>query len=54
MCDRCKMTVYVGETERSLKERVSEHMRDVKNQAEKPIMRHFNGHKVYGMHYVVL
>ena len=53
LCDRCKMKVYVGETERSVKERVCEHMRDIKNQAEKPIMRHFSGHKVADMHFVV-
>ena len=29
-------------------------MRDIKNQAEKPIMRHFSGHKVDDMHFVVL
>ena len=54
LCDRCKMTVYVGETERSVKERVSEHMRGIKNQAEMPIMRHYSGHKVDDMHCVVL
>ena len=54
LCDRCKMTVYAGESERSVKEQVSEHMRDVKNQAEKPIMRHFSGHKVDDIHFVVL
>ena len=48
------MTVYDGETERSVKERVSEHMRDIKNQAEKPIMRHFSCHKVDDMRFVVL
>ena len=37
-----------------MKERVIEHMRDVKNQAAKPIMRHFSGHKVDDMHFVVL
>ena len=26
-----------------------QHMRDVKNQAEKPKMRHFSGHKVDGV-----
>ena len=48
------MTVYVGESERSVKEQVSEHIRDVKNQAKKPIMRHFSGHKVDDIHFVVL
>ena len=33
----------MGETERSLKERLTEHLRDVRNRAEKPITcnRHF-------------
>ena len=48
------MTVYVGETERSVKERISEHMRDVKNLAEKPTMGHFSGHNVDDMRFVVL
>ena len=37
-----------------MKERDSEHRRDVKNQAENPIMRHFSGHKVDDIHFVVL
>lgn len=44
ICSRCNKTVYVGETERSLKERTEEHLRDVRQQADKPIMRHFEGH----------
>ena len=43
-CDKT-LTVYVGETERMLKERIDEHLLDVRQQAEKPIMRHFEGHK---------
>ena len=54
LCDKCKMAVYVGGTERSVKERVSEHKKDIKNQAEKPIMIHFSGHKVDDMHFMVL
>ena len=41
----------VRKTERSEKERISEHMRYVKNQAGKPIMRHFKGHKVDDMQF---
>jgi len=44
MCSKCDATVYVGETERSLKERTNEHLRDVRQQVEKPIMKHFKGH----------
>ena len=29
-----------------MKERISEYLRDVKKQAEEPIMRHFKGHRV--------
>ena len=45
ICCKCDKTVYVGKTERMLKERIDEHLRDVRQQAEKPIMRHFEGHK---------
>ena len=45
ICCKCDKTVYVGETERTLKERTDEHLRDVRQQVEKPIMRHFEGHK---------
>ena len=38
-------------TERSVKEQISEHMRDVKNQAGKPIMIHFSDHKVDDMQF---
>ena len=37
--------MYVGETERTLKERIDVHLRDVRQQNEKPIMRHFEGHE---------
>ena len=30
ICNRCAKTVYVGETERTLKERTTEHRRDIK------------------------
>ena len=45
ICNRCAKTVYVGETERTLKERTTEHRRDIKLKKEKPIMRHFRDHK---------
>ena len=44
-CNRCAKTVYVGETERTLKERTTEHKRDIKFQKDKPIMRHFRDHE---------
>ena len=45
ICFKCDKTVYVGETVRTLKERIDEHLWDVRQQAEKPIMRLFEGHK---------
>ena len=54
LCEPCRKTVYVGETERSVKERIGEHLRDVKNQTEKLIMRHFSGHTVKDVRFVVL
>ena len=43
-CHRCDRTVYVGETERTLKARITEHLRDVRLEKEKPINKHFCGH----------
>lgn len=43
VCSKCDSTVYVGETERELRERISEHIRDITRKADKPIMRHFDG-----------
>ena len=45
ICCKCDKTVYVGETERTLKERIDEHFWGIRHQGEKPIMRHFEGHK---------
>ena len=45
ICNPCAKTVYVGETERTLKERTTEHRRDIKFQKDKPIMRHFRDHE---------
>ena len=46
--------MYVGETERSLKERFKEHLRDVRNRADKPINRHFKDHPATILSYVFL
>ncbi len=45
-CRRCSCVVYVGETERTLKERMTEHLRDIRLQRDKPINGHFatDGH----------
>lgn len=45
LCIKCDKTVYVGETERSVKERFTEHLRDVRLHADKPINRHFHDHE---------
>ena len=41
ICMRCQATVYVGETERELRERMSEHLRDIRLRKDKPINFHF-------------
>ena len=53
-CVKCNCAIYVGETERTLKERVSEHLRDIKNSAEKPINSHFENHSEKDTQYAVL
>ncbi|XP_045208770.2 uncharacterized protein LOC123560670 [Mercenaria mercenaria] len=54
LCKPCNKTIYVGETERSLKERISEHLRDIRQQVDKPINRHFIGHTERDLQVVVL
>ena len=34
LCTRCQATVYVGETERELQDRMTEHLRDVRLQKD--------------------
>ena len=54
ICNKCELTVYVGETERTLKERVEEHKRDVKYQRNKPMMKHFENHDEKDLHVAVM
>ena len=54
LCNLCDKTIYVGETERSLKERIEEHLRDVRSQNDKPIMKHFTGHSDKTVSVVIL
>ena len=42
-CIRCKKMVYVGETGRTLKQRLKEHEADVRLRRDKPIADHFCG-----------
>jgi hypothetical protein len=41
VCTRCQL-VYIGNTGRSLKARLHEHLRDIHNRALKPVPIHFN------------
>lgn len=41
-CTRCSMLVYVGETGRQLKDRMGEHLADVRLRRDKPISHHFD------------
>ena len=43
ICQKCIKTVYVGETKRPLKELTEEHLRDVCQLVDKPIMKHSEG-----------
>jgi hypothetical protein len=45
--------VYIGETERTIKERFAEHKRDVRPQSEKPIHRHVVGHTAADLQVVI-
>lgn len=40
-CNKCNL-IYVGETKRSLSDRMKEHLRDIRNSEQKPVARHFN------------
>jgi len=40
-CQKCDIG-YVGETKRSIKERLYEHLRDIKKNLDSPVARHFN------------
>ena len=53
-CVKCNSAIYVGKTERMLKERVSEHLPDIKNSVEKPIDSHFKNHSEKDIRYAVL
>ena len=56
ICLRCASTVYVGETERELGERMIEHLRDVRLGKDKPINSHFGekGHSQEDLTFAVL
>ena len=56
ICLRCAFTMYVGETERELGERMIEHLRDVRLGKDKPINSHFGekGHSQEDLTFAVL
>ena len=54
LCSACGIKVYVGETERSIKERFMEHLHDVLNRADKGINRHFKDHPATDVQITVL
>ena len=56
ICTKCWSTVYVGETERELGERMTEHLRDVRLRKDKPINFHFGekGHTQHDLAFTVL
>ena len=56
ICTKCRSTVYVGETERELRERMTEYLRDVRLRKDKPINFHFGekGHTQHDMDFTVL
>ena len=53
---KCWPTVHVGETERELRERMTEHLRDMRLRKDKPINFHFGekGHTQHDMAFTVL
>ncbi len=40
-CSKYSTPVYVGETERTLRERMTEHLADIRLMREKPVAKHF-------------
>lgn len=41
-CEKCNHYVYVGETERSLNERIKEHLADIRHDRDTAVAEHFN------------
>ena len=54
VCVKCDRAIYFGEMERTSKERIGEHMWDIKNSADKPINCHFQNHYEKDIVYAVL
>ena len=54
-CDRCRRVVNVGETQRQIRERMIEHLREVRLMKDKPISDHFGqNHSANMLRFAVL
>ena len=53
ICTKCRPTVHVGETERELRERMTEHLQDMRLRKDKPINFYF-GETQHDMAFTVL
>lgn len=55
-CNECDRVVYVGETERSAKERLKEHLDDIRLGRRKSVPEHFNqkGHDINNVEFILI
>ena len=56
VCTKCDKPVYVGETGRQLKERIGEHLADIRLQRDKAVGLHFNskGHTIDDVRVIIM
>ena len=55
-CQKCDKIVYVGKTERTVAERIKEHLADVRHKREKAVSFHFNSadHEITDFNLVII
>ena len=55
-CQKCDKIVYIGETERTVAERIKEHLADVRHKREKAVSFHFNSadHEITDFNLVII
>ena len=55
-CEVCNKIVYVGETERTIAERIKEHLADVRHKREKAVSFHFNSkdHDIADLNLIII
>ena len=55
-CRKCNKIVYVGETERTVAERIKEHLADVRHGREKAVSFHFNSadHEIADLNLIII